>query len=72
VPGVSAYQDSVEAIYCARSSIVHNGKPNHGIEIHRGQVAFTRCVCAIAERLKIWIPVPTNAMGDLLGDVGGS
>lgn len=72
VPGVSAYQDSVEAIYYARSSIVHSGEPDHGIDIHRGQVAFTRCVCGIAERLKNWNPVPTNAMGNLLGDVGGS
>lgn len=70
VPGLSTYQDSVEAIYYARSSIVHTGEPDHAIEIHRAQVAFTRCICAIADRLTDWSPVANNAMAHLLGDVG--
>jgi len=69
VPGVASYQNSVEAIYYARSSIVHTGEPDHSIDIHRGQVAFTRCFCAIAERLKTWTPTSDNAMANLLGDV---
>lgn len=72
VPGLADYQNSVEAIYYARSAIVHTGEPDHAIDIQRGQVAFTRCVCAIAERLSGWSPVVNNAMGDLLGDVAGS
>ena len=70
VPGLASYQDSVEAIYYARSSIVHTGEPDHSVDIHRGQVAFTRCFCAIADRLTAWVPTANNAMGDLLGDVG--
>lgn len=69
VPGLASYQDSVEAIYYARSSIVHTGEPDHSVDIHRGQVAFTRCFCAIADRLTAWVPTANNAMGDLLGDV---
>lgn len=72
VPGLSGYQDSVEAIYKARSSIVHTGEPDHAIDIHRAQVAFTRCLCGIADRLAAWTPTANNAMGNLLGDVGGS
>ncbi len=72
IPGLSAYQASVEAIYYARSSIVHTGEPGHAIEIHRAQVAFTRCFYAIAERLLTWTPTANNAMGDLLGDVADS
>lgn len=69
VPGLAAYQTSVLAIYYARSSIVHTGEPDHSIDIHRGQVAFTRCFCAITERLTTWVPTADNAMADLLGDV---
>ncbi|MDH4744928.1 HEPN domain-containing protein [Sphingomonas sp. NPDC092331] len=69
VPGLASYQASVLAIYYARSSIVHTGEPDHAIDIHRGQVAFTRCFCAIAERLTTWTPAANNVMGDLLGDV---
>lgn len=68
VPGLASYQASVAAIYYARSSIVHTGEPDHTIDIHRGQVAFTRCFCAIAERLTTWVPTANNAMADLLGD----
>lgn len=72
VPGLADYQNSVETIYYARSAIVHTGEPNHAIDIQRGQVAFTRCVCAIAERIPGWSPAASNTMGDLLGDVAGS
>lgn len=68
IPGVAAYQDSVVAIYIARSEIVHTGAPDHATDIHRAQVAFTRCFCAIAERLATWAPTANNAMGNLLGD----
>ncbi|GBQ74161.1 hypothetical protein [Komagataeibacter xylinus] len=69
VPGVASYQASVLAIYYARSAIVHTGEPDYAIDIHRGQAGFTRCFCAIAERLTAWTPTSNNAMGDLLGDV---
>lgn len=68
VPGLKSYQDSVEAIYYARSAIVHTGEPDHAIDIHRAQVAFTRCFHAITERLGTWVPTANNAMADLLGD----
>lgn len=72
VPGLATYQDSVEAIYYARSSIVHTGETDHAADIHRAQVAFTRCVCAIAGRLPTWTPKANNAMADLLGDTSVS
>ncbi|QBF31859.1 HEPN domain-containing protein [Thalassococcus sp. S3] len=70
VPGVDAYQSSVEAIYYARSSIVHTGEPDHAVDIQRARVAFARCICTIADRLVSWTPTPNNSMGDLLGDAG--
>lgn len=72
VPQLAAYQDSVETVYYARSSIVHTGEPDHTGDIHRAQVAFTRCVCAIASRLSAWTAKADNAMADLLGDVVGN
>jgi hypothetical protein len=68
VPGVVAYQDSVVAIYRARSEIVHTGAPDHATDIQRAQVAFTRCFCEVAKRLEDWIPTADNAMGNLLKD----
>lgn len=72
VPGLATYQDSVEAIYYARSSIVHSGEADHAADIQRAQVAFTRCVCAVADRLPTWTPTANNAMADLLGDTSVS
>jgi len=72
VPGLATYQDSVEAIYYARSSIVHTGESDNAADIHRAQVAFTRCVCAIAGRLPTRTPKANNAMADLLGDTSVS
>jgi hypothetical protein len=72
VPGLAGYQDSVEAVYYARSSIVHTGAPDHATDIQRAQVAFTRCFCAVAKRLVNWTPTANNAMGSLLGDVAGN
>ncbi|MBZ9798768.1 HEPN domain-containing protein [Mesorhizobium sp. ES1-4] len=66
VPRLAGY-----AIYYARSSIVHIGERDHAVDIHRAQVAFTRCFCAIADRLAVWTPTANNPMGDLLGDVTG-
>jgi hypothetical protein len=69
VPGVRDYQDSIQRLYEARGAIVHTGEPKHLVDVAMAQVAFTRCLCAVAERIDAWTSVSSNAMANLLGDI---